>query len=141
MSISDIDIGQENLKRKRRKIVLIYLILSAATVAVDHIYAIFGHGVRSAAMTWMFLYPLIGGALFYGVAFYAIFRGGKAERNRLIYNLYNSGIAAFTVGSFLKGILDIAGTSSPYTKLFFITGVILVLAGLIKFCLIKITER
>jgi len=41
-----------------------YLLVSAAAVAFDKVYDVYGHGVDSAAMTWMFLYPLLGGALY-----------------------------------------------------------------------------
>ena len=63
MSILGID--KNHPDRQLRKTVRTYLILSLAAIAIDHIYALFGHGVSSDSMTWMFLYPLLGGALLY----------------------------------------------------------------------------
>jgi hypothetical protein len=109
----------------------VYIILSITAIAVNNIYALFGHGVHSAAMTWMFLYPLIGG----GLGYFLIERLApgivKAKGYRLFYNLYNSGIATLTVGSFLQGILEIAGTSSPYTIGFYVVGLLFAVAGLV----------
>lgn len=65
-------------------------------------------------MTWMFLYPLVGGVLFYAVLAWRWPDGREAPGFRLFMNLYNAGIAALTVGSFLRGVLVIAGAESPY---------------------------
>jgi len=114
-----------------RKTIWVYIILSITAIAVNNLYALFGHGVHSAAMTWMFLYPLIGGGLGYFLIerlMPAIIHTGGY---RLFYNLYNSGIATLTAGSFLKGILEIAGTTSPYTICFYIVGLLLAVAGLV----------
>lgn len=105
--------------RKQRRFAPAGKLLLAALgcVAVDNIYALFGHGVRSAAMSLMFLYPL-GGSCFY--ALLAMLRPGRLEGGggRLGRNLLNSGIAALAVGSLLTGILEIAGSSSPYPPWF-----------------------
>lgn len=112
-------------KRKNKRIlktVLTYLILSVTAVIIDNVYALFGHGVRSAAMSFMFLYPLLGGTLGYFILWLIVPRVCLDKWYRLSYNLYNSGIAALTTGSFFKGILDIAGTESDYTRVFAILG-------------------
>ena len=129
MSISDINIKSRSWQL--RKTIWVYIILSITAIAVDNIYALFGHGVQSATMTWMFLYPLMGGGLGYFLIERLIPRIVHARGYRLFYNLYNSGIATLTVGSFLKGILEIAGTSSPYTIGFYVTGCLFAAAGLI----------
>lgn len=114
-----------------RKTIIVYILLAAAAIAVDNIYALFGHGVRSLAMSLMFLYPLLGGALFYYVLGLLVPRVNTYMHYRLFYNIYNSGIAISTIGSLLKGILDIAGTASVYVPLFTITGWTCVAAALI----------
>lgn len=129
MSILVIDKNHPN--RQLRKTVRTYLILSLAAIAVDHIYGIFGHGVSSDAMTWMFLYPLLGGALFYFLIERRIPRVSAAPGYRLSYNIYNSGIAVLTVAGLLKGILDIAGAASAYTVIFQMSGWAFVSAGAI----------
>lgn len=120
-------------KKRIKKTILVYLILSVFSIVVDNVYALFGHGVRSAAMSLMFLYPLIGGALVYFILYLAILRICSARWYRLGYNLYNAGIAALTVGSFFKGILDIAGTESGYSRMFAILGWGMAAAGILIF--------
>jgi zinc transporter ZupT len=139
LSILGIDIRNKNWQL--RKTILVYIVLSLTAIAVDNIYAIFGHGVSSPAMTWMFLYPLIGGALIYFLIERLIPGVSRSPDYRLFYNVYNSGIATLTMGSFLKGILDIAGTSSPYTVLFNVTGWLFAAAGLILLTLRYIASR
>lgn len=114
-----------------RKTIIVYIVLAAAAVVFDQIYALFGHGVRSNAMSLMFLYPLLGGAVFYLLAGLLIPGFNQHGTHRLGYNIYNSGIAILTVGSLLKGILDIAGTASVYVPLYFIAGWTSTAAGLL----------
>ena len=117
--------------KKIRKTIAAYLLLALVAMGVNLIYGYFGHGVHSAAMTWMFLYPLLGGALGY----FLIDRFSplitRFVAYRIGYNSYNSGIGALTVGSFLKGILEIAGTNSPYLLIFTIIGWVAIALGLI----------
>ncbi|MPN50543.1 hypothetical protein SDC9_198170 [bioreactor metagenome] len=105
--------------------------MSVAAVAVDNIYAIFGHGVRSDYMSLMFLYPFLGGAAVYSLIGLAVRNRPAAGRMyRLGYNLYNSGIATLTAGSFYKGILEIAGTASDFESVFAVAGWALSAIGL-----------
>nr|WP_320024369.1 hypothetical protein [uncultured Acetobacterium sp.] len=130
--------GQKN---KIHKTIGVYAILSLVAIGINFIYGQFGHGVHSAAMTWMFLYPLLGGALFYfllerlksGMTQFAPFRFG--------YNSYNSGIATLTVGSFLKGILEIAGTNSLYLVFFTIMGWLFIAVGVTVFALLSVSRK
>jgi len=118
-------------RKQIRKTIWIYLILSVTAVVVNKVYGIFGHGVDSPSMTWMFLYPLLGGALFYFIIERFIPHIIKFSGYRVFYNMYNSGIATLTFGSLLKGILDIAGTNSTYLVFFYIVGGGFIAAGLI----------
>lgn len=127
--------GIERLPRRGaapslRKSAAVYVLVSLAAIVVDHIYALFAHGVSSAAMTWMFLYPLLGGALVYFLL--DRLRPGVygARYYRIFSNAYNSGIATLATGSFVRGILEIAGTSSPYTAAFYGLGAIIAATGL-----------
>lgn len=124
-------ISKKGTTAQIRKTVIVYFLLAAAAIAVDNIYALFGHGVRSLSMSLMFLYPLLGGALFYSVLGLIIPRINEYEHYRLFYNIYNSGIAILTVGNLLKGILYIAGTASVYVPLFTIIGWICVGAAIV----------
>lgn len=107
-----------------------FLAFAGLAALVGQIYSLFGHGVRSAAMTWMFLYPLLGGSLIYLLIDLLVPAVKARPAYRLFCNLYNAGIAALTAGSFLKGILEIAGASSPYLPWFFGAGWLLVAAGM-----------
>lgn len=122
------------MKSKKKQIwktIWIYLILSVTAVVVDKIYGIFGHGVDSPSMTWMFLYPLLGGSLFYFIIERFIPHIIKFSSYRVFYNIYNSGIATLTFGSLLKGIFDIASTSSSYLMFFNMAGGGFIAVGLI----------
>ncbi|MGE4508212.1 MAG: DUF2871 family protein [Eubacteriaceae bacterium] len=109
-------------KNKFVKTILVYGIISVLLVGINWIYSLFGHGVASPYMTFMFLYSLLGGSLFYLALFKSVPRLIESKGFRIFYNLYNSGIATLIVGSFLAGILEIAGTGSDYQKYFFIAG-------------------
>ena len=122
MSISDIKIARD----RAFKTALVFLAVSLFCLAFSSVYGRYSHGVRSACMTFMFAYPLIGGALVYLI----IGAIPKARSpGRFAENVYNSGIAALTAGSLLRGILDIAGTSSPYQPVFMLAGALMVFTG------------
>ncbi|HWT74775.1 MAG TPA: hypothetical protein VN258_08685 [Mobilitalea sp.] len=121
---------------KKYKTVITYLVISVLMIAIDKVYAIFGHGVSSRYMDWMFLFPLIGGALFYLLLGFIIPDAGKAAGYRLFFNLHNSGIALFTVASFLQGICEIAGTNSPYVLYYNILGGAFIAVGLVQLIMI-----
>ena len=114
--MSILDIRTEDSGYKTTRTVIVYLCFSIFAFVVNKVYALFGHGVSSAAMTWMFLYPLLGGGLLYLLLGLLLPRLNRLVGYRLFYNSYNAGIALLTVGSLLQGIMEIAGTSSPYLK-------------------------
>jgi len=117
-----------------KKTGITYFILTVVTVIIEKIYRLFGHGITSASMTWMLLYPLAGGLLIYLVSLAKV-GSGDAERFRRFSNHYHSGIATLTIGSFLKGILEIAGTDSVNLPCFYIVGFGMVLLGILPFTL------
>jgi hypothetical protein len=129
--LSILDINKKNNEKQIRNAILGYLILSAVAVAVDKVYGVFGHGVDSASMTWMFLYPLLGGALFYFIIERFIPHVTKFTGYRVFFNIHNSGIATLTIVNLLKGIFEIADTNSPYLVYYYIIGGIFILAGVI----------
>lgn len=111
------------------KTIIVYILCGIGCIFAEKVYGLFGHGVRSAAMTWMFLYPLLGGGLLFLLLRFARPRIQRYGLYRLGYNLYNAGIATLTTGSFLQGILEIAGTASPYVTGFAAAGGLLVTVG------------
>ena len=126
MSISDIK------GKKSTKTVFVYLAVSLFAIAVNSIYSLFGHGEKSGYMTWMFLYPLIGGTMLFLFTDWVRPELKQLEGYRIFYNLYNSGIAMLTVGSFMKGIFEIAGTNSRYIPVYYTAGILFILAGLVS---------
>ena len=106
-------------KKKTMRCGCIYLGVAAFALLFGTVYEQFSHGVFSWHMAFLFVFPLIGGALPYMIA--AILRGAPAPGS-LSACLWNSGIAALTVGSCVQGVLEIYGTTSPYLPLFYVAG-------------------
>lgn len=125
-----LDKKEKSKKYRYRKTVIAYACTAAGTFIFNYVYTIFGHGVRSNYMTYMFLYPLISG-VFYLFLWLVFPKLNLFTGYRLFYNLFNSGIALLTTGSMLKGIMEIAGTSSVYLKFYFAVGYLFLGAGFI----------
>lgn len=139
MFISDID---NNIYTKQiKKTIIVYFILSVSAIAIDNIYAIFGHGVRSVSMTYMFVYPLIGGVIFYALIRLIFPLINQYKGYRLFYNIYNSGIALLVAGSLFSGILEIAGADSIFSKYFFIIGYSFTAVGFIILIITAIRKK
>jgi len=92
------------------------------------VYNHFGHGVYSPFMTWLFLFPLLFGTAVYMILFMT---GIPRRPSSAAIAVYGSGIAAVTTGSALTGVFEIAGTSSPYLPVYWITGFGLMAAGVL----------
>lgn len=103
---------------------VVYTCATAFCVLLEIVYARFGHGVHSPYMTWLFLYPLLGGVGLFGF----LYLFAKDRIPRLSYDLYNAGLATLAVGSLLHGIFAIAGTASAYQIIFTIAGSCLIAA-------------
>ncbi len=103
--------------------VIVYAVVTLVCIGFNYLYSLFGHGVSSPYMTFAFAYSLILGV----VGFVVI--GLLDLHSRVAFNLYNAGIATLTVGSILRGILDIAGADTVYPLYYFIAGAAFVVAG------------
>ena len=103
-----------------------YFCISIFCAAFGGIYEIFSHGVYSNYMMYAFLFPLIGGTL-YNLILYCFSRLRLQRGLSLIF--YNTGIAALTIGSIVRGILDIYGTDNILVNVYRYAGVILVCLG------------
>jgi len=135
------DIKTHHANRQARRTAAIYLAISILCIIADKIYALFGHGVTSASMTLMFLYPLIGGLVPFLLLWLFVPRADNIRSYRFFYNCYNSGIAALTVQSMLNGVLEIAGTSSNYLIYMTFTGWLLTILGIIVFFVNALRRR
>ncbi len=111
-----------------KKTPVVYLLISILCLIIFVIYSKFSHGVSSPFMTYLFGWPLLLGLT--PAMLYVIFP--KLRRpDRVSFNIYNSGVAALTVSSLLKGIFDIAGNNSRYQIYLMITGFVFLGAGLL----------
>ncbi len=95
-------------------------------------YECFSHQVYSPYMILAFLFPLLGGVIPYSL----LLTGSARQRFGIPERcLYPSGIAVLTVGSLFRGILEIYGTTSRLSAVYWIAGASLLLSGLLFFLL------
>ena len=95
-----------------------YLLVTAFCTLFGGVYEAFSHGVYACGMLYGFAFPLLGGALP---------AAGLSLLNRPLPSptarqLWRFGISALTVGSLFSGALEIYGTSSRLTKVYWIAG-------------------
>ena len=111
----------------------VYLVVTIFCALFGAIYEHFSHEVYSYYMIYAFAYPLIMGVL----PFMMIYKCEKIPMpGRISENFYNAGVGTFTVGSIIKGVLLIYGTTNALSKIYFIVGIGMVAFGVI-FYLIK----
>ena len=109
------------MNRKERARRSRYAVAAAGTALFGAVYECFSHQVYSKAMIFAFLIPLLGGLI--------PCRDRPSERSR---SLWDAGLAALTVGSVFRGILEIYGTTSRLSAVY--TGAGAILAGLSVGC-------
>ena len=116
-----------NLEKKRmRRTSLIYLCITLFCGLFSAVYEHFSHGVYSEYMVYLFAFPLFGGVLPYAIL--GLLPKIKCP-SQASARVFNSGVAALAVGSCVKGVLDIYGTSSSYQPIYWAVGAILVSLG------------
>lgn len=109
----------------------VYLFVSLFCILFGAVYERFSHGVYSCYMLYAFVFPLVGGAVpFLLLSFY-----NKRPPGKVSCNLYHSGIAALTVGSFFQGALEIYGTTNRLVTIYWWLGTTFVLAGIAVYIL------
>ncbi len=96
-----------------------YLLISLFCLLFGAVYERFSHEVYSGFMLYAFAVPLIGGTL---LCFLLDRFSRERMPGRLVRNLYNSGIAALTVGCIFQGVLEIYGTTNKLMIIYWITG-------------------
>ena len=90
------------------------------------VYELFSHEVYSYFMIYAFAVPLM-----LGVMPYALLLISRKVPGRAALNLWNSGIAALSVGCVFRGVLEIYGTTNSLSVIYPISGLLLLTAGLI----------
>jgi len=101
------------------------------------VYEHFSHGVYSPFMVWLFLFPLLGGALPY----LCIFAAGARLPGALPRDMWDSGVATLTVGSALTGVFEIYGTTAPLVGIYWFAGAALMLTGAVTYCAGSFAKR
>ena len=102
-----------------------YVAAAIAVALFAFVYELFSHQVYSNWMLFAFLFPLAGGV----IPFSFLVIAKKPLPCAAGRCLYGSGIAALTAGSVFQGILEIYGTTSRLSPVYWIAGGCLALAG------------
>ena len=114
-----------------RKTALRYAAAALGCGAVSAVYEVLSHGVRSDAMIFVFLYPLISGVLFGLKALLRL----PCRRAGLPRALWHCGTATLACGSFLTGVMEIYGTDDPYRPVFAGAGSVLLAGAVLLYAL------
>ena len=115
----------ENIVKARR-----YLIASIALAVAGAVYEAFSHGVYSNYMIYAFMIPLVMGSLPY----LADNRGIIKKAGPVAEGLLLAAIVTLTIGSIVRGVLEIYGTTNTLTTAYPILGAVLLLAVFITPC-------
>ncbi len=111
---------------KMQKVCFSYLLSALALFLFQMVYHYFGHGVVSVSLKFVWLLPIGGFCVFWLLD--ALFGLGTKRAAR---NSYHASLAIFANGLILQGILEIAGSNSPYVQLYYLSGVLLLITGLL----------
>ena len=106
---------------------IFYAVESIVVLIIGAVYELFSHQVYSPFMYLMFMIPLLLGVLPNLVARILDKSFITSKDARATYKL---GILTLIFGSFLKGVLDIYGTSSVYPVLYIPAAVVLIIVAL-----------
>lgn len=109
-----------------KKRAVIWGIISIFCIVFFSIYNRYSHGVHSPFMTYFFAVPLIFGCLPNCIA---VILERKIRTWHIASDIYCAGIAAVTVSCVLRGIFEIAGTSSVYQALLMWFGIAMSVVG------------
>lgn len=122
-------------RKKYAETARVYLIISVLCAVFGAVYELFSHKVYSFYMIFAFMIPLLGGFV-PSLIMYAL--NVKRCRADAAGGLYRSGIATLTIGSIIKGILEIYGTTNALSRLYLYVGAALTIFGIILFFSIKL---
>lgn len=106
-----------------------YLLISIFFAVFGAVYEIFSHEVYSFYMIYGFMIPLTGGTLPF--LWFGLFT--KADYpNPSTGMFYHCGILTLAVGSIVRGILDIYGTSNGLVWFYWIAGSVLIVMAILQ---------
>ena len=102
--------------------------LALLCVGFTFIYERFSHGAVSSHMRCMFLMPLVGCALPALIGYFTPLHGFVC---RPAFNLWNSGMAVWTVGCLFRGIVNISGRYTDLDTVYWVTGWVFLAAAVL----------
>ena len=107
-----------NLGKKRfKKTVISYTLITIFFFAFSRIYESFSFGETSVHMHYLFAAPLVGGILL------AIFLKVLPHFSRISLNLWNSAVATITAGTLFRGIVNLSGRSTTLDAPYWYVGI------------------
>ena len=117
----------ETFQSAYTKMAFRYLLVTILCALFGAVYEAFSHGVYAYGMLYGFAFPLLGGVL------PALLLAGKEKRmpSDASLLLWHFGISALTVGSLFSGALEIYGTSSALTPVYWLMGSVCLLFSLL----------
>ena len=126
MYTSDIDLNQKTSANTA----FVYLLITLFCILFGAVYEFYSHEVYSYYMLYAFVFPLAGGTFPFSIMNLA---RGKIYPNAPARNLYHSGIATLTIGSIIRGVLDIYGTTNMLTPYYLFVGIFMIVAGVLSY--------
>ncbi len=114
--------------KNTKKQIYKYLILSAFFLIFGLIYEAHSHGAYSNYMVFSFTIPLIFGSILYFIIYKSNIYKHLSE---LGMNIYNTSILSLTLGSVMKGFLEIYGTTNKLIIIYPILSLGLIIISLI----------
>ena len=120
-------IKQAEYSKSPLRIARNYAIIALICLAIGIVYEVFSHGVWSVFMIGAFAIPLVLGV----IPNLVIGFGNLKTPDMASETLYACGIATLTLGSMLKGALDIFGTTNTLLDYYWMVGGAFTLLGII----------
>ena len=111
-----------------KRVAVVGASLALLCVVFTAIYESFSHGAVSTHMRCMFLMPLVGCAL---PALLCLLTPLHRYVCRPAFNLWNSGLAVWTVGCLFRGIVNISGRFTDLDSIYWVTGWIFLAAAVV----------
>ncbi|MBR2521653.1 MAG: hypothetical protein IKE61_00775 [Coriobacteriales bacterium] len=129
-------IGEASRSRARTS-ALRYIAISVGFALFGGIYEAFSHDVFSAFMAFAFAIPLFGGVLPAVIADVCHLE----LPSKGIVTLYGAGVMMLAVGSVMRGVLDIYGTTNAKLAIYLIVGIAMILCAVMLALIAKRRSR
>ncbi|MCR5449134.1 MAG: hypothetical protein K6F23_07015 [Solobacterium sp.] len=120
-------------KEKALRSGLLYGYAALFFAAFGAVYELFSHEVYSYYMIYAFMIPAVLGV----VPYFGVYHLGLHLPSGIVTQLYASGVMTLTMGSIMRGVLDIYGTTSDKLVLYLYAGTVLYAAGIAAFVYIN----